>query len=92
MTTTQQPTQQPTRQPTGKGNNQAAGTKLCVKLCFFSVSRYFLTPGQCYASQTSKGTFFLDGKGMFLCFSVKQADRGFATDEVSFLTLIILVT
>jgi hypothetical protein len=46
-----------------------AGKKLCVKLCFFSVSRYVSTPGQCYARQTSECTFFRAGK---VCFHVKK--------------------
>ncbi len=71
MTTTQQPTWQPIKQPTWRGNNCAARKKLCSKLCFFSVSRYVLTPGQCDASQTFKGTF-LCRKGMFSCFYVKK--------------------
>jgi hypothetical protein len=45
----------------------------CVQSCVFSgVSRYVSTPGQCYARQTSKGTFFSGKKGMFLCFWVKK--------------------
>ncbi len=58
MTTTQQPTWQRTRQPTRREDKWAAGEKLCSKLCFFLVSRYVSTPGQCYASQTYKCTFF----------------------------------
>jgi hypothetical protein len=36
---------------------------------FFLVSRYVLTPAQCYASQTSKDTFFWAGK---VCIYVKK--------------------
>jgi hypothetical protein len=39
------------------------------KTMFFLVSRYVSTPGQFYASQTSKGTFFWMGK---VCFYVKK--------------------
>ncbi len=39
---------------------------------FLSVSRYVLTPGQCYASQTSKGTFFWVGK---VCFYVFREEK-----------------
>jgi hypothetical protein len=35
---------------------------------FFSVSIYVSTPGQCYARQTSKGTFFWVGKVCFYVF------------------------
>jgi hypothetical protein len=43
-----------------------------LKTMFFLVSRYVSTPGQCYARQTSKGTFFSGRKGMFLCFYAKK--------------------
>ncbi len=49
-----------------------AGKKLCVKLCFSSVSRYVLTPGQCYARQTSKGNFFGAGKVCFYVFMFEK--------------------
>jgi hypothetical protein len=41
----------------------------CVQNCVFSgVSRYVLTPGQCYARQTSEGHIFLAGKVCFCVF------------------------
>ncbi len=38
----------------------------------FLVSMYVLTPGQCYASQTFKGTFFHAGKVCFYVFIYKK--------------------
>ncbi len=76
MTTTQQPTQQPKRQPTWGRDNWVAGEKLCSKLCFFLVSRYVSTPGQCYARQTSEGTFFWAGKVCFYVFIWKKIACG----------------
>ncbi len=48
----------------------SGGKETMCKTMFFLVSRYVLTPGECYASQTSKGTFFMGQERyvfMFLC-------------------------
>jgi hypothetical protein len=45
----------------------SGGKETMFETVFFSVSRYVSTPGQCYASQTSEGIFFLVGK---VCFYV----------------------
>ncbi len=71
MTTTQQPTWRSTRQPTRRENNWAAGMKLCVKLCFFSV-QVCLDPWTVLRQPDLQRYFFLGGKGMFLCFYVKK--------------------
>jgi hypothetical protein len=42
------------------------------KTMFVLVSRYVSTPGQCYASQTSKGTFLGAGKVCFYVFMLKK--------------------
>ncbi len=76
MTTTQQPTSQPTKQPTRGRDNWAAGEKPCLKLCLFLVSRYVSSLGQCYASQTSKCTFFWVGKVCFYVFMWKNCACG----------------
>jgi hypothetical protein len=49
---------------------------------FFSVSRYIPTPGQCYASQISKGTNFGVGK---VCFYVKKCACGHCLKALLFL-------
>jgi hypothetical protein len=38
---------------------------------FFLVSRYVSTPGQCYASQTSNGTFLGRERYVFMFFCIK---------------------
>jgi hypothetical protein len=62
-----------------------AGKKLCVKLCFFSVSSYVSTPGQCYAKQTSECTFF-GREGyvfMFICEKNYACGHGLKKNIVS---------
>jgi hypothetical protein len=56
----------------------SGGRETMFKTMFFSVSSYASTPGQCYARQTSKGTFFWAGKVpyvfMFLCEKIVPVD------------------
>ena len=54
---------------------------------FFSVSSYVSTPGQCYARQTSKGTFFVWERYVFMfkkmCLWTRPKNR-FRTDSEIF--------
>ncbi len=57
----------------------SGGKETMFETMFFSVSSYVLTPGQCYARQTSGGTFFcFFGRErdvfMFLCEQIVPVD------------------
>jgi hypothetical protein len=51
-----------------EGELLSGGKETMCETMFFLVSRYILTPGQCYTSQTSKGTFFWVEKVSFYVF------------------------
>ncbi len=51
-----------------EGEQLSGGKETMFETMYFFVSSYVLTPGQCYARQTSEGTFFGAGMVLFYVF------------------------